>query len=116
MLDYVPRKGREQVPKLVVDGKAIRAGDIAQYRTEEFYSAMEVWQITEAWGLANGNIGWANEPRDYIDAITILKSEDNAIQQEEMDKTKNKNKTTVKKGKEGKVQETDTALKTGEKK
>jgi len=114
MLDFEPRKGRENVPKMVVDGHVIYAKDIAQYRTEYFYSALEAWQLTEAWGLANGNIGWANEPREYIEAITVLKSESNAIEQEETEKAQNKGKTTVKK--EGKAREKNKDLTTGDKK
>lgn len=53
---------------------------------------MEAWQLTKVWGLANGNIGWANEPRSYIEAITILESESNKVQIEEMEAKRKNNK------------------------
>ena len=51
------------------------------------------------WGLANGNIGWANEPSDYIEAITIIESESNKIQQEEMDAMRAKQQVAAEKAK-----------------
>ena len=67
------------------DGKPIRDGDIASYFTEFFYSALEKWQLTKLWGLANGSVGWANEPIIYIETISILESENNKIESEEME-------------------------------
>lgn len=66
---------------------------------ETFWSALEKWYMTKTWGLANGNIGWANEPMEYIEAITLLESEKNAVEveemkarQQEMEKNKGKRK------------------------
>jgi hypothetical protein len=87
-------KGREKVAQLVVGDTVVRAGDLQKYCDETFYSAMEVWGMTKAWKLANGAIGWANEPMEYIQAITILESESNAIQQEEMEARQEKMKAS----------------------
>jgi len=37
------------------------------------------------WGNANGGIGWANEASEYVDAISVLESESNKMEQEEME-------------------------------
>ena len=58
--------------------------------TEEFFTALRAWHYTKCWGLANGDAGWANEDADYIDAITVLENEQNAIENEEMDKATEK--------------------------
>lgn len=63
--------------------------------------ALQYWQYTKLWGMANGQIGWAHEPIDYIEAITALEAEQNAMEQEQMDKHSNKSKDMA--PKEGKV-------------
>jgi len=55
--------------------------------------------MTKMWGLANGNIGWANEPSDYIEAITIIESVSNQIQQEEMDASRTRQAVAAEKAK-----------------
>lgn len=50
---------------------------------------MEKWALTKMWGLPNG-CGWANEPSEFIDAITALESEQNKMEKEQMDKMKEK--------------------------
>jgi hypothetical protein len=81
---------------MVFEGKVIRAYEVAQYMTEYFYSALQAWQLTKMWGLAHG-AGWANETVEYVEAISILESESNKMEQEEMDKRseemKNKSKS-----------------------
>jgi hypothetical protein len=67
-------------------GIPIKNKEIPFYVNETFYSALERWYTTKLWGLANGYIGWANEPSDYIDAITTIESEKNAVEVEEMEK------------------------------
>jgi hypothetical protein len=57
---------------------------------------MEKWQLTKMWGLANGAVGWANEPSIYIEAISILESENNKIESEEMEKSSASAKSSVK--------------------
>jgi hypothetical protein len=40
--------------------------------------------MTKMWGLANGTeVGWANEPMDYINAITVLETISNEVEREE---------------------------------
>jgi hypothetical protein len=46
---------------------------------------LEKWYYTKLWGLANG-AGWGNEPKDYIEVITLIESEKNSIEAEEMEK------------------------------
>lgn len=66
-------------------GVAIKNGEIPMYLNEFFFSCLNAWNLTKMWGNANGNIGWANEPSEYIEAISILESESNKIDQEEME-------------------------------
>lgn len=71
---------------------------------EEFYTALRAWHLTKTWGLANGNVGWANEDADYIEAISAIENEQNAMENEEMDKATSKNKIKeTKTGKAGKA-------------
>jgi hypothetical protein len=70
---------------VVVDGDAIREKDISTYVNEFFYSAMERWALTKMWGLAHGK-GWADEPIEYINAISVLENEKNKMENEEMEK------------------------------
>lgn len=72
-------------------GKAIKAHEIEKYCDETFYSALEKWVLTKMWGMPHGG-GWAEEPVDFMDAITTLESENNAIEAEEMDKKTGKDK------------------------
>jgi hypothetical protein len=95
MHTFKARKGKEDIPRVVASGKAITAREIPNYCNEYFYSVMEKYQFTKYWGLANGN-GWANEPFEYLDAITAIESEDNRIQAEEMEKNNPKKATDAK--------------------
>jgi len=72
-----------------MEGIIIRAKDLQSYCDEYFFSAMEKWALTKMWGLPNG-CGWANEPSEFIDAITALESEQNKMEKEQMDKMKEK--------------------------
>ena len=38
------------------------------------------------WGLAHGSKGWAAEPIEYIQAISILENEQNVLEHEEIEK------------------------------
>ena len=68
-------------------GVRIKNKDIPYYVDEYFYSALNAWQMTKLWGLAHGErLGWAEEPLEYIDAITILESENNKWEAEEREK------------------------------
>ena len=82
-------------------GEAITWNDIPKYLDETFYSAIERWYYTKLWGLANGGIGWANEPIDYMEAITLIEAEQNTIENEEatkrMQEAEKKNKAPKKK-------------------
>lgn len=68
----------------------LRKSEIKQYLTEEFASALDAWNKTTLYGLANGNIGWANEPSNYIDAIFALESEKNRMDAEEAEERQKK--------------------------
>jgi hypothetical protein len=78
-------------------GVPIKNKEIPEYVNDTFYSALEHWYKTKLWGLANGGIGWANEPIGYIDAITLLEAEKNAIENEEMEKRMTESKSSSKK-------------------
>jgi hypothetical protein len=80
---------------MVVGGVVVRAGELRNYCDETFYSAMEHWGMSKTWGLANGSVGYGNEPLDYIRAITVLESESNVIQQEEMEERQNSMKSSA---------------------
>ena len=81
--------GREHVPVLVFhDDKKdliIRAGEVQGYCNDYFFSCLERWALTKMWGLAHGK-GWANEPIEYIQAISILENEQNLLEHEEIEK------------------------------
>lgn len=57
-----------------------------------FLEALNIWHKTKLWGLPNGHDGWANEPIDVIDAITILENEAKVIEAEEMERAKNESR------------------------
>lgn len=71
-------------------GVAIRAKDVETYCDETFFSALEKWFLTKLWGLARAG-GWADQPIDYIEAITAIESENNRIENEEMAAKTSKN-------------------------
>lgn len=48
---------------------------------------LAVFQNVKLWGLPNGNIGWANEPFDIIEAITAFELEQREIEQERIEKS-----------------------------
>jgi hypothetical protein len=48
------------------------------------------------WGLAHGR-GWAEEPIEYINAISVLENEQNMIEGEEIEAAKEKSKSSQKK-------------------
>lgn len=100
-------KGREHRLVGAFCGVPVYADTIEDYVNDEFYFAFQYWQYTKMWGMANGNIGWGNEPLEYIDAITALETEQNTIEHEEMDKVSSKNKIADTKGvKEGRLSNT----------
>lgn len=66
-------------------GIYLKKSELKQYLTDEFVSALDAWSKTSLYGLANGNVGWANEPSNYIQAIYALEMEKNAMESEEME-------------------------------
>lgn len=72
----------------------IKAGDVAKYCDEYFFSCLERWALTKMWGLAHGQ-GWANEPVEYINAISVLENEQNMMEGEQIEATKAKAKPTA---------------------
>lgn len=111
-------KGREKKILYTAHGVIIRADEVANYCDETFYSALEKWALTKMWGMPHGG-GWAEEPVDFIDAITTLESEQNAIEAEEIEKKTNKGNVTDVKAEEmvGEVKNgASTKMKTGDKK
>ena len=97
--NYKPRRGREEVNILAVDGVVVKAKDISRYCTEDFFEVLGFYQITKMTEIfPNGNVGWANESADFIDSFLALASEDNAIQAEEMEKQKSKSAGKPKEG------------------
>ena len=85
--NFKPRKGREHVPQVAVNGEAIRAGEIPKYCTTEFFEILGWYQITKATEtFPNGAVGWANEPASFIEAFIAFESEESLMQQEEREK------------------------------
>jgi len=78
-------KVRRSIPATAICGEVLTWNDIPKYLDETFYSALEKWYYTKTWGLANGKVGWANEPKAYIDAITVIENEKNKVEAEEME-------------------------------
>jgi hypothetical protein len=71
---------------MAVDGQPITFGKIKEYCDEYFFSCLERWAYTKMWGMAHGGRGWADEPVEYVQVISILDSEQNRIEKEDMDK------------------------------
>jgi hypothetical protein len=61
-------------------------GDIEKYCDEYFFSCVERWALTKMWGNAHGARGWADEPMEYVNVISIIENEQNAIEREDMEK------------------------------
>lgn len=78
------RAGRNR-PIVAVDDTIVYDRDIPKYVDEYFYSCMERWALTKMWGLANSG-GWAEQPVEYINAISTLENEYNRIESEEIEK------------------------------
>lgn len=80
------------------EGVPIYGYQIAEYCNNTFWDALQAWSLTKRWGLANGNVGWANEPMEYIEAITVLDSVSDAMENEAMEEAKaGKNTSSIKK-------------------
>lgn len=71
------------------EGVPILGYQIEEYCNQDFWNAMHAWTLTKRWGLANGNIGWANEPIEYIEAITILDSISDEMENEQIEAARN---------------------------
>lgn len=63
----------------------MKADEVKEYCNEYFFSCLDRWILTKMWGLAHGG-GWADEPLEYILAISILESEQNKMEKEDMDR------------------------------
>jgi hypothetical protein len=100
-------QGREHRVIGAFCGVVVYADTVENYVNETFYYALQAWQLTKMWGMGNGSLGWGNEPIDYIDAITALESEQNALENEEMEKSTSKGKMqNAKSARAGKVSDT----------
>lgn len=73
------------MPVLAYEGTVVRAEEVKEYCDEYFFSCLDKWILTKMWGLAHGK-GWAEEPLEYISVISILESEQNKMEKEEMDR------------------------------
>jgi hypothetical protein len=83
-------------------GVPIKNSEVDEYiQDEQFLSALEAWIMTRKYGLANGSVGWANEPSEYIDAVFTLESEQSTIEAEEMDKKTKASKANAPKSYKG---------------
>jgi len=98
----VPKKGRENVPQVAVDGTVVRAYEIPNYCTNEFFRIFSYWQITKLLGCPNGN-GWANEDVNFVEAYMAFEGEQNKMESEEMEKrtTEMKRQSAGRKGRRG---------------
>lgn len=56
---------------------------------------MERWALTKMWGMAH-NKGWADEPVEYINAITALENEQNKMEYEEMERRRSEQEAKAK--------------------
>ncbi len=90
----------------IVEGTIVRNRDIPFYcspeRMELVSEAITLWHRTKKWGLANGAIGWANEPKGYIEAISIIESENDNLEREQMKKQREAMQAPAKNGGKGK--------------
>jgi hypothetical protein len=84
---FRPSKGREHVPQLGYQGVVVRADEIADYCNEYFWSAVHAWSMTKTWGMAFSG-GWAEQPVEYLDAITAIEYAQNEWESEQMEKQK----------------------------
>ena len=55
--------------------------DVVGYFTEDFYSAISIWSITQRYGLPN-NDGWQNEPFAVIEILNLFDNEKSKIERE----------------------------------
>lgn len=77
----------------------VRAGQIKDYITTDFYNALTYYNITKTLGNPNGGIGWVNENLSFVISYLAFEQEENVIQKEEMDrKQKEAASKTGKKG------------------
>ena len=79
-------KTRRRVACAAHYGEVITWERVNDFLDDTFFSALEVWYYTKKWGLANGQVGWANEPKNYIEAITVLDAEQDMMEAERMEK------------------------------
>lgn len=63
----------------------IRVKDIPQYFTDEFWAVYEVYSMTALWKAFPFSGGWAQQPLALMEAMTALKSEDNAIYADDLE-------------------------------
>ena len=64
--------------------------EIKDYCDDFFFSAMHAWYMTKTWGMAFSG-GWAEQPYEYLEAITAIEGAHNEVENEEMEKSKKQN-------------------------
>ena len=78
------------------------ARDIADYCTPDLFELIGYWQISKILGNPNGSIGWANEPKEFVEVFLALEAEDNLLQREEMKRKEAESKAKRKNAPRGK--------------
>ncbi len=63
-------------------GVKVKNKEIADYCDDYFFSALHAWYMTKTWGMAFKG-GWAEQPLEYMEAITTIESVHNEIESEE---------------------------------
>jgi len=70
--------------------KVVYNREIQDYCNEFFFSAMQAWYYTKTWGMAFSG-GWAEQPCEYLEAITAIEGAYNEVENEEMEKSNKQN-------------------------
>lgn len=66
--------------------------EVDSFIDENFFTALEVYCLTENLGCFPFSGGWAEQPADIITAINCLKIEQSRIEREEWEAEKKRNK------------------------
>jgi hypothetical protein len=87
---YRPEKGYVPVLLKEIEGEGVivTRDEVKKYVDEVFFHYYNIFLISSFWGLPNGSIGWGNEPSDIVQALTAFKLEQNAIEAEQIEESK----------------------------
>jgi hypothetical protein len=75
----------------------VTAKDIPKYCNDDFYEYLQYWQIFKIFNrFPNGEIGWLHEPLHLIEAFLAFETEQNLIDNEDLEDKKKKSKLSSK--------------------